>query len=97
MIKKSGSSYAVTLYPLGFPMKVVVNDSLPSASSGADKPMGATFGRLSPVLWPALTEKAVAKLIGNYDMIIGGFIDEGFRLLTGAPADAVKTASLSED
>ena len=83
LIKKKGSSYVVNLYPLGFKMPVAVNSTLPAKGG---KPVFAGFGSTDAV-WSAVTEKAVAKVVGNYDFLEGGWIEEGLRLLTGAPAD----------
>lgn len=39
------------------------------------------------ILWPALIEKAYAKVHGSYKSLHGGFISEAFQDLTGAPTE----------
>lgn len=74
--------YAVTLYPIGIPQTVVVDDQLPFGSDGK-----LLFGNTGTDggLWGPILEKAFAKLSGNYEYISGGWVDESLRLLTGAP------------
>ena len=40
-------------------------------------------------LWPALIEKAYAKAHGSYQHLSGGFIQEGFQDMTGAPTETL--------
>jgi len=40
-------------------------------------------------LWPALVEKAYAKVHGSYAQLSGGFIAEGWQDLTGAPTETL--------
>lgn len=38
-------------------------------------------------IWPLIIEKAFAKLNGNYDRIIGGYISESIRAITKFPIE----------
>ena len=40
-------------------------------------------------LWPALIEKAYAKAHGSYEQLSGGFIQEAFYDMTGAPTETI--------
>lgn len=73
--------YAVTLYPAGIPQTVVVDDLLPFKDG---KLIFANIGD-DGGLWGPILEKAFAKMSGNYEYTSGGWVDEAFRLLTGAP------------
>ena len=48
-------------------------------------------------LWVVILEKAWAKVHGDYLSIIGGFSDEAFRDLTGAPSRMVDLRNESEE
>ena len=41
------------------------------------------------ISWPALIEKAYAKIHGSYSLLNGGFISEAFYDLTGAPVERI--------
>ena len=41
------------------------------------------------VLWPAIVEKAYAKVHGSYDSLSGGFISEALYDLSGAPTERI--------
>ena len=82
--------YSLNLWsPLGIPVKVIVDDSIPQSSS---KPLYAKASAEKEI-WPILLEKAVSKLFGNYDLLIAGSAIEGMYAITGAPGFTYTNAS----
>jgi len=81
--KNAAGVYAVTLYPIGIPQTVLVDDVFPF-----DEKNQLVMGNIGEdsALWGPILEKAFAKVAGNYEMASGGWVEEGFRMLTGAPA-----------
>lgn len=55
----------------------------------ADSNGNSLFMKPSPhkELWPILLEKALAKLFGNYDMLIAGNSNDAIASLMGYPGD----------
>ena len=47
-------------------------------------------------IWPALVEKAYAKVHGCYAQLSGGFIAEGLQDLTGAPTETIVFSAANE-
>jgi hypothetical protein len=88
--------YSVRLYSfLGIPVTVYVDDKFP-----LDSTWRPVYARFTPEkeIWPMLLEKAVSKLIGNFDMTVSGTPNDGMFLLTGGPSfwylNTSKTADL---
>ena len=79
--KNSAGIYAVTLYAMGIPVTVTVDDFLLFNYSDL------AFGNIGVdgSLWGPILEKAAAKLYGNYEMLQGGFMGPAMQMLTGAP------------
>ena len=48
-------------------------------------------------IWGPVLEKAYAKLIGNYNRLAGGFLENGIRSLTGAPILSYATADFKQN
>lgn len=62
--------------------KVVVDDHIPYYVKKNKPAFSQSKGR---ELWVMLLEKAWAKVNGNYENSIKGFVSEAFRAITGAP------------
>ncbi|MBI5594477.1 MAG: hypothetical protein HY928_00155 [Elusimicrobia bacterium] len=82
LLDNHDGTFAVTLYGVaGKPVFVGVDDRLPTTGSGEP-----AFAR-GPALWPALFEKAYAKLLGGYSVLNdGGIPADALRTLTGGRA-----------
>ena len=64
--------YAVKLYMMGIPVTVVVDDYLPFWLDSEN----LIYGNKGPdnSLWMPILEKAAAKLFGNYEVMVGGWM-----------------------
>ncbi|KAH8065229.1 calcium-dependent cysteine-type endopeptidase [Aureococcus anophagefferens] len=71
--------YVVRLCCFGLWRLVVVDDSLPTLRG---RPC---FAGVDGALWPALVEKAAAKVYGGYELLSGGHVRSALALLTGWP------------
>ena len=75
----------------GAPSLCVVDDLVPGSSSPRFAKSGSDGS-----LWMSLLEKCYAKASGNYEYIgNGGWMDEGYDFLTGAPTRMYSSSSLS--
>lgn len=93
--KNDAGIYGVNFYIRGKPWTITVDDYL--LFSGYSNPT-LVFGAASnDVLWPAILEKAWAKMKGNYHLISGGFVANGLKSLTGAPVFYFMTGSTLTD
>ena len=95
-VRNNAGIYSINLYSsLGVPVKVIVDDKIPFNSS-----LQPAFAKFSAdkEIWPILLEKAVAKLVGNFDMIQSGTPIDGMFMLNGGPGffylNSSKTAAL---
>lgn len=98
--------YAIQFYALNVPHTVIIDDWLPLVPEGYS--YTTQFAKISDdsALWPALIEKAFAKLHGNYKHIISGHASQSMRTLYGSPyqvfehddksSAASKTAAINE-
>ena len=78
--------YSVTVYNMGIPQEIIVDDRFPCYKSG--KPMfSCPKGK---ELWTMILEKAWAKMYGNYGAIETGSIREAMISLLGAPAEEIQ-------
>ena len=87
--------YAVKLYPLGVPVHIVVDDSIPFQPFGPRAPLFAKYGE-DNAIWPIIMEKAMAKLHGNYSRLEGGLGSEGVSYLNGSPYYEVYSGAATE-
>ena len=80
---------------MGIPVTVTVDDYLPFRS-GTDY---LIYGRPGPDggLWMPILEKAAAKLFGNYESLVGGWMGPAIQALTGAPFYDVTNSDMSVD
>ena len=79
--------YNVKLYKNGLPLTIMIDDKLPSTTNSS-----LVFAKaVDNVFWPALLEKAYAKIHGSYESIKSGHSSEVLRDLTGAPTFTHKT------
>ena len=74
--------YAVDFFVLGVAVTVYVDDIIPLNDRG--QPVFAKVSDDTKALWPAILEKAVAKVHGSYDSIQSGSAQYSTHLLTGA-------------
>ena len=81
--KNSVGVYAATMYQLGMPVTVVVDDYLPLTSDGYEPRYGKE-GK-DGALWGTIFEKVFAKYLGNYEAIDAGIGSHGIEAMTGAP------------
>lgn len=78
--------YAVKLYPLGFPVTMVVDDYLPYGSWWGDDRYLIFGGEgTDKSMWGALIEKAISKFLGTYTTVAGGLTEKGINMLVGDP------------
>eukprot|EP00347_Sterkiella_histriomuscorum_P009273 403341839 len=73
-------------YILGQPTDIVVDDTLAFSTSATSK--GELLYDMAPSsngLWAAYLEKVWAKVMGNFEVIEGGWSEEVMQFLTGAP------------
>ena len=87
--------YAFQFFQQGRWMSVLIDDYIPCFSKGSNKkyiPLFATCRRGN--MWPALLEKAYAKLYGSFAAIKGGNISEALMDLTGCPVEDFSLAKV---
>lgn len=77
--------YDLQLYHRGRPYLVSVDDQLPLYREGTPIAMQQSE---SGAWWPAILEKAYAKMHQNYARLAGGLSFESLRTLTGVPVIA---------
>ena len=75
--------YALRMYVLGVPITVTIDDRFPLVEGNS------IFAAASPdgALWGILIEKAIAKIYGSYESIVGGDPSVAIEMLTGAPSE----------
>jgi len=82
--------YAFNMYAVGVPITVVIDDKLPlmETFNGGYRTVIAHVGD-DKALWGPLMEKAFAKLHGNYEHLVGGWMSYGVSALNGSPHESV--------
>ena len=80
----SAGVYALDLFVMGIPVTVTVDDYLLFRNYTTN---GLRYAQLGPdySLWMPILEKAAAKLYGNYEVMVGGWMGPAIQMLTGAP------------
>lgn len=89
-------AYAVRICHSGAWKTVYIDDQLPCSGGGRFAIQPAYASLNNRVLWPALVEKALAKLSGGYRDIVGGLPLEALHLLTGWPCTTIDLAAVLE-
>jgi len=75
---------------MGLPVTVVIDDYVAIKSDNTP-----AFAKLGPnnEIWPLLIEKAIAKLVANYDMTTALTPNDAMFILTGAPGGSFTNSS----
>ena len=79
----SSGIYAMNMYQLGVPFTQIVDDWLPMYNGNT---VFAGLGK-DGSMWAAIVEKMFAKWYGNYEHIIGGWMNLAVAALNGSPWD----------
>ena len=95
-VKNSVGIYATSMYLLGMPITVIVDDYLPI------EPMDNSQTRYAQVpedgaLWGPILEKTFAKYLGNYEAIDAGVASHGIEALLGSPYNNWTHAELLDE
>lgn len=77
--------YGFQFHIRGKPWVVTIDDTMLFDNPSNPNLVFSFLDNGGTVIWPALLEKAFAKMKGSYDAAQGGFITTGLRALTGAP------------
>ena len=80
--------YAFTMYNLGMPITVTIDDYLPySKTIKFWEETSLKYSQVSQdnAVWFPLMEKAAAKYLGSYEAINGGLEESAFSMFLGAP------------
>lgn len=83
--KNSAGVYAATMYLLGMPITVVIDDYLPLEDTWEG--LNPVYGEIGDdkALWGPILEKAFAKYLGQYEAIDAGIGAYGIEVMTGSP------------
>lgn len=81
-------AYVVRFFIGGTWKSVIVDDLIPAVrgTGGRFRPAFAHSGS-GRSLWPAIVEKAYAKLCGSYQAVTGGYVHVGMAEMTGGVAE----------
>ena len=75
---------------------MTIDDKMLYTNSANPQLVFAQMNKLKTVIWPALAEKAWAKIKGSYDSADGGFVQTGLRSLTGVPVVSYKANLITD-
>lgn len=77
---------------MGIPVTITVDDLNLMSNVNMDDEWRMFFGNRGDdgSLWGPILEKAIAKLYGNYEMIVARSVHMGVNHITGAPCEADK-------
>lgn len=91
-VRNSAGIYRIKLWSLGVPVEVVIDDFVAMKYDSTP-----AFAKLGPnnEIWPLLIEKAIAKVVANYDMTTALTPNDAMSILTGAPGDSFTSSSLT--
>lgn len=81
--EESAGIYAMHMYSLGVPFTQIVDDWMPMDSS--NKLMFAGLGK-DGSSWGSVVEKMFAKWYGNYEHMVGGWMQDAVSALNGSPS-----------
>lgn len=85
--------YAIKFQQGGRDRTVIIDDQLP-VNRGSPAKLTFCHARDRKELWPALLEKAYAKLNGSYEALDGGRVDDGLSDLTGGIQSFIELSDL---
>jgi hypothetical protein len=85
--------YSLRFYDMGVPISVVMDDWLPTYTSGTQHIY--TKINAQKELWPILIEKAFSKIHGNYYAIEGGWMIDAGNTFMGTGGEGLSTSNLT--
>lgn len=89
----SAGILALNLFVKGKPEVITIDDNLPFVSGNPIFSKRSGDGDF----WVAFLEKAIAKMMGNYEKIGGGWQAETWRIYNGAPTRFYMMSSINND
>ena len=92
----SASIYGATLYLLGVPITVAVDDFVPLRSNSVRNTIYAKVGE-DGAIWGLIFEKLYSKYFGNYETIDAGHAAAGIEVASGSPFTNFMHAKLNEE
>lgn len=88
--------YAFKFHIRGIPWLVTIDDTV--FTNEIDETARVEYVQImDDIVWPALLEKAFAKVKGSYAAANGGFVETGIRSLTGAPVFTYYAGDMTDD
>mmetsp|Transcript_26510 Transcript_26510/g.36226 ORF Transcript_26510/g.36226 Transcript_26510/m.36226 type:complete len:92 (-) Transcript_26510:1322-1597(-) len=84
--------YGLNIYAMGIPTQITIDGQIPFTRYGS--PIFANIG-YDGALWGPFVEKAWAKMNGNYEQIVGGWMKEAVNFLNNSPATTYQNTDYS--